>query len=90
MLVHLRACDPHPSACCDSACRQMVKAYREAVEQFECRVQQLTAMLLRLLQQVSNQTLMKKPEQLQDLLTHMTKARDSVQVRTASRLAAGV
>ena len=68
----------------------MVKAYREVVEQFECRIQQLTAMLLGLLEQLSNQTLMKKPEQLQDLLTHMTKARDSVQVRTASRLAAGV
>ena len=66
----------------------MVKAYREAVEQFECRIQQLTAMLLRLLQQVSrsNQTLMKKPEQLEALLNHMTKARDSVQVQTASLL----
>ena len=64
----------------------MVKAYREVVEQFECRIQQLTAMLLGLLEQLSNQTLMKKPEQLQDLLSYMTKARDSVQVRTASLL----
>ena len=64
----------------------MVKVYREVVEQFECRIQQLTAMLLGLLEQLSNQTLLKKPEQLQDLLSYMTKARDSVQVRTASLL----